>query len=107
MVASLFQVVIGLSGILGLMLRFIGPLTVVPTISLVAIPLFDTAGYYCGKSRSKVFLWLKIGQKHCSYEKFIEIGTNDDSLVQFKLFKWIFGPDFSQFEICNCKLICW
>ena len=36
-VASLFQVVIGATGIVGLFLRFIGPLTIAPTIALIGI----------------------------------------------------------------------
>lgn len=43
MVASLVQVVIGFTGILGLMLRFIGPLAVAPTIALAGLALFDVA----------------------------------------------------------------
>ena len=47
--SSLFQIVIGFGGILGFMLKFIGPLTIAPTIALVGLPLFDTAGYFAGK----------------------------------------------------------
>ena len=43
MVSAIFQVVIGFSGILGLLLRFIGPLTITPTIALVGLSLFGAA----------------------------------------------------------------
>jgi len=48
MVSSIFQIVVGFSGVMGAMLKYIGPLTIAPTISLVGLPLYDTAGYYAG-----------------------------------------------------------
>ncbi|ESO97393.1 hypothetical protein LOTGIDRAFT_231570 [Lottia gigantea] len=43
MIASLFQLVIGCSGLLGVMLRFIGPLTVTPTIAMIGLSIFNPA----------------------------------------------------------------
>ncbi|XP_064648212.1 solute carrier family 23 member 1-like isoform X3 [Lineus longissimus] len=43
MVASIFQIVIGFSGIIGLLLQFIGPLAITPTIALVGLSLFEAA----------------------------------------------------------------
>lgn len=43
MVASLFQVIVGFSGIMGLVLRFIGPLAIAPTIALIGLSLFVEA----------------------------------------------------------------
>uniref|UniRef100_A0A670XPI0 Solute carrier family 23 member 1 n=1 Tax=Pseudonaja textilis TaxID=8673 RepID=A0A670XPI0_PSETE len=40
MVASCFQIFVGFSGLIGFLMRFIGPLTIAPTITLVALPLF-------------------------------------------------------------------
>ena len=40
MVASLFQIVIGFSGLMGFVLRFIGPLAITPTIALTGLSLF-------------------------------------------------------------------
>lgn len=48
MVASCVQMLVGFSGIIGFLMRFIGPLTIAPTISLVALPLFDSAGSNAG-----------------------------------------------------------
>ncbi|XP_045711557.1 solute carrier family 23 member 1-like isoform X2 [Phyllostomus hastatus] len=48
MVASCFQMLVGFSGLLGYLMRFIGPLTIAPTISLVALPLFNSAGNDAG-----------------------------------------------------------
>ena len=48
MVASIFQVFIGATGILGLMLNYIGPLTLAPTITLVSLSLFGPAADFAG-----------------------------------------------------------
>ena len=49
MVASLFQTVLGFSGAVGLLLQFIGPLAVMPTITLVGLALFGAAADFSGK----------------------------------------------------------
>lgn len=43
LVASLLEMFIGFSGLVGYLLRFIGPLTVAPTITLVGMALFPVA----------------------------------------------------------------
>ena len=43
MVASIFQVIIGFSGIVGCVLRFIGPMVIAPTIALAGLSLFGVA----------------------------------------------------------------
>lgn len=48
MVGSLFQVFVGFSGLIGLFMRFIGPLTIAPTISLIGLSLFESAGNSAG-----------------------------------------------------------
>lgn len=45
--ASLVQVLIGLTGVTGILLRFIGPLTIAPTITLIGISLFRTGANQC------------------------------------------------------------
>ncbi|XP_048746232.2 solute carrier family 23 member 2-like isoform X2 [Ostrea edulis] len=47
MLASLTQVLIGSTGLLGWLLRFIGPLTIVPTITLVGLSLIDVSIQFC------------------------------------------------------------
>lgn len=39
--ASLIQVAIGYSGLMGLLLKYISPLTIAPTIALVGLALID------------------------------------------------------------------
>ncbi len=50
MVASLFQVTIGFTGLIGVLLRFIGPLTIAPTITLVGVALFHLGAEHSGTS---------------------------------------------------------
>ncbi|XP_020617462.1 solute carrier family 23 member 2-like isoform X2 [Orbicella faveolata] len=47
-VSSLFQIVIGFTGLIGILLRFIGPLTIAPTITLVGVALFHVAAEHAG-----------------------------------------------------------
>ncbi|XP_036443568.1 solute carrier family 23 member 1 isoform X1 [Colossoma macropomum] len=47
-VSSLVEVVIGLVGLPGLLLNSIGPLTVTPTVSLIGLSVFQTAGERAG-----------------------------------------------------------
>lgn len=49
MVSSLFQILFGLSGLVGVLLRFIGPITVAPTIALVGLSLIDVCALYAGQ----------------------------------------------------------
>nr|XP_055035422.1 solute carrier family 23 member 1 [Misgurnus anguillicaudatus] len=47
-VSSVVEVVIGLTGIPGVLLNAIGPLTVTPTVSLIGLSVFQTAGDRAG-----------------------------------------------------------
>lgn len=58
MMASLFQIFIGFSGVMGFILKFLGPLTICPTIALVGLPLFKTAGFFAGSSWGITFVTL-------------------------------------------------
>ncbi|XP_015764726.1 PREDICTED: solute carrier family 23 member 2-like [Acropora digitifera] len=48
MVSALFQIMIGFTGLVGFLLRFIGPLTIAPTITLVGVALFGIAADHAG-----------------------------------------------------------
>ena len=43
MIASIFQVIIGFSGLMGFVLKFIGPIAITPTITLIGLALFKEA----------------------------------------------------------------
>uniref|UniRef100_A0A667Y914 Si:dkey-106n21.1 n=1 Tax=Myripristis murdjan TaxID=586833 RepID=A0A667Y914_9TELE len=48
LVSSLLQIFLGFSGLVGLVLRFIGPLAIAPTINLIGLSLFIEAGKKSG-----------------------------------------------------------
>uniref|UniRef100_A0A3Q2CYM3 Solute carrier family 23 member 1-like n=1 Tax=Cyprinodon variegatus TaxID=28743 RepID=A0A3Q2CYM3_CYPVA len=48
MVASVLQILVGFSGLIGFLMRFIGPLTIAPTVSLIGLALYDSAGDKAG-----------------------------------------------------------
>jgi len=56
LVASVAQMVIGATGLASVLMRYIGPLTVSPVITLVAVPLFNVAAGYCAKNWWIAFL---------------------------------------------------
>ncbi|TSS60368.1 Solute carrier family 23 member 2 [Bagarius yarrelli] len=66
LVASLLQVVLGLSGLVGFVLKYIGPLAIAPTINLIGLSLFIQAGKksgtHWGISALTVFLILLFSQ---------------------------------------------
>ena len=49
MVASLLEVVMGFTGIVGTLLKYIGPLSICPTIGLLGLSLFKSAGEFAAK----------------------------------------------------------
>uniref|UniRef100_W5N475 Solute carrier family 23 member 2 n=1 Tax=Lepisosteus oculatus TaxID=7918 RepID=W5N475_LEPOC len=65
-VSSLVEVLIGCLGVPGLLLRYIGPLTVTPTVSLIGLSVFqaagDRAGSHWGLSLLSIFLIVLFAQ---------------------------------------------
>ena len=49
MVASLFQVFLGFSGLMGFVLRYIGPLTITPLVALTTLSLFEAGSSFTEK----------------------------------------------------------
>jgi nucleobase transporter 1/2 len=49
MCAALFEVAFGALGIVGRLMRFIGPLCITPTITLLGMSLFKSAAAYGSK----------------------------------------------------------
>ncbi|ELW68800.1 Solute carrier family 23 member 2 [Tupaia chinensis] len=112
------EMLVGFSGLIGFLMRFIGPLTIAPTISLVALPLFDSAGsdagIHWGISAMTIFLivlfsqYLKNvavpvpvygGERKCQTSKFYLFqvfpalqSRDSDSIVQRKNCSLEFAP---------------
>ena len=49
-VASLLPMLLGYTGLVGLMLDYIGPLTIGPAITMIGISTFETAGDYSAQN---------------------------------------------------------
>lgn len=47
-ISSVVELVIGFCGLPGLLLEYIGPLTITPTVSLIGLSVFTTAGDRAG-----------------------------------------------------------
>lgn len=60
MVAAVLEMIIGASGMVSVLLRYIGPLTVAPTIILIGLSVaetgFDLAGKHWGIAAAYVYL---------------------------------------------------
>ena len=68
-VASVIQVIIGATGTMGFLLRYIGPLTITPSISLIGLSLFDVGAdhackYYLIHSNSRFIIAKTLGMQH-------------------------------------------
>lgn len=50
LLAALLEVIIGMTGLIGFLLRWITPLTIGPTIAQLGLSLFKVAGEKAGKS---------------------------------------------------------
>lgn len=56
-VSSVLELLLGLCGLPGLLLDYIGPLTITPTISLIGLSVFTTAGDRAGSHWGLSALW--------------------------------------------------
>ena len=48
--ASLGEVVLGVTGLIGLLVRYIGPLTIAPVITMIALPMVQVAANYAQRN---------------------------------------------------------
>lgn len=65
--SSLFQMAIGFTGLMGFLLRFIGPLTVAPTITLVGLALFEVAAEQAGEGMVEPSWIIKMSFLVCAF----------------------------------------
>ncbi|KPP73653.1 hypothetical protein Z043_107241 [Scleropages formosus] len=104
MVSSLIEMVIGLVGLPGLLLNYIGPLTVTPTVSLIGLSVFQTAGdragTHWGLSLLCIFLIVAFAQYLRNWSLPIPIysrqkGCTTTKVQIFKMFPVRTVPQFS------------
>ncbi|XP_076349421.1 solute carrier family 23 member 2-like isoform X3 [Tachypleus tridentatus] len=93
--ASIFEIVIGFSGVIGIILQWLTPLVIVPTISLIGLSLFEEAASTASKNWGIAIITIlllvlfsqyleNINIPGCSYSR--ERGWKIEKLPVFKLF---------------------
>ncbi|OXB75396.1 UNVERIFIED_CONTAM: hypothetical protein H355_010598 [Colinus virginianus] len=100
-VASCFQIFVGFSGLIGFLMRFIGPLTIAPTITLVALPLFDSAGDKAGQHWGIAFMTISFIVLFSQYLKDVPVPLpsyrrgKKHSIYLFQIFPVLLGLSLS------------
>ncbi|XP_075715508.1 solute carrier family 23 member 1-like [Rhinoderma darwinii] len=106
-VASCFQLFLGFSGLIGLLLRFIGPLSITPTITLIGLSLFGEAGKKCGTHWGIAVITVALIIIFSQYMRHVEV-----PLISYRRGKWKISkyPVFKLFPVllgmCLSWLIC-
>uniref|UniRef100_A0A3Q2XFR1 Si:dkey-106n21.1 n=1 Tax=Haplochromis burtoni TaxID=8153 RepID=A0A3Q2XFR1_HAPBU len=107
LVSSLLQLTLGLSGLVGLVLRYIGPLAIAPTINLIGLSLFTEAGKKSGGHWGIAALTVGLILLFSQY-----LSNVDVPMVSYKNKKWMVFqyPLFKLFSVlfgmCGGWLIC-
>ncbi|KAM5171988.1 solute carrier family 23 member 1-like [Mantella aurantiaca] len=107
-VASLLQLLLGFTGLIGLLLKFIGPLSITPTITLIGLSLFEEAGKKCGAHWGIAALTIALIIIFSQYLRNIEM-----PLVSYSKGKWKIStyPVFKLFPVllgmCLSWLVCY
>eukprot|EP00094_Tigriopus_californicus_P011188 TCALIF_10797-PA protein Name:"Similar to Slc23a1 Solute carrier family 23 member 1 (Mus musculus)" AED:0.17 eAED:0.17 QI:0/0.91/0.84/1/0.83/0.76/13/482/578 len=89
-VASMFQVILGFTGIIGMVLQFITPLTIAPAVSMIGLSLFPAASALASKSWPISLLTIFTMVLFSQYLRNVEIPIpwkkSSGGLALFKLF---------------------
>ncbi|CAE1313501.1 SLC23A1 [Acanthosepion pharaonis] len=100
MVGSLIQIFIGFSGLMEVFLSFVGPLTIMPTITLIGLALFEVATNYSAGQWYIALLTTALICIFSQYMKNIDVpcftykkggGCTKTSLSLFKMFPVLFA----------------
>lgn len=65
MVASVLQILVGFTGLIGFLMRYIGPLTIAPTVSLIGLSVYDSAGAKAGGHWGIAAMYATTGWQRC------------------------------------------
>ncbi|KAK2842698.1 hypothetical protein Q5P01_012898 [Channa striata] len=107
LLSSLLQVILGLSGLVGLVLKFIGPLAIAPTINLIGLSLFTEAGKKSGGHWGIAALTVCLILLFSQY-----LSKVDVPMVAYKDKKWkvfhypLFKLFSALFGMCGGWLVC-
>ncbi|XP_071504502.1 solute carrier family 23 member 1-like [Diadema antillarum] len=105
LVASIFEIVVGLAGITSLFLRFIGPLTITPTIALIGMSLFDMVSSNASQHWGIAGLTLALIAIFSQYLDRVNVPCL--GLGETTRFKVAWFPLFKLFPVVLALLISW
>ncbi|XP_069485439.1 solute carrier family 23 member 1-like [Ambystoma mexicanum] len=107
-VSSVVQLVLGFSGLIGFLLKFIGPLAIAPTITLIGLSLFIEAGKKSGVHWGVTAMTIGLIILFSQYLRAIELPLMSYTKGKWKTFKY---PIFKLFPVllgmCVSWLICY
>ncbi|XP_047205168.1 solute carrier family 23 member 2 isoform X2 [Girardinichthys multiradiatus] len=107
LVASLLQIVLGFSGLVGLVLKFIGPLAIAPTINLIGLSLFIEAGKKCGSHWGIAALTVCLILLFSQYLSKVDVPMIAYKDKKWKVFQYPLFKLFSAlFGMCGAWLVC-
>ncbi|XP_036373532.1 solute carrier family 23 member 2 [Megalops cyprinoides] len=107
LVASLLQLLLGLSGLVGLVLKFIGPLAIAPTINLIGLSLFIEAGKKCGAHWGIAALTVCLILLFSQYLSKVNVPLIAYKDKKWKVFQYPLFKLFSAlFGMCGSWLVC-
>uniref|UniRef100_UPI003AAA2AC8 solute carrier family 23 member 1 n=1 Tax=Centroberyx gerrardi TaxID=166262 RepID=UPI003AAA2AC8 len=107
LVSSLLQIVLGFSGLVGLVLRFIGPLAIAPTINLIGLSLFIEAGKKSGGHWGIAALTVCLILLFSQYLSKVEVPMIAYKDKKWKVFQYPLFKLFSAlFGMCGGWLVC-
>nr|XP_002124192.1 solute carrier family 23 member 1 [Ciona intestinalis] len=104
-VSSCLQILLGLTGAIGFLLRFIGPLTIAPAVALIGLDLFSTA-YGDASTQWGIAMFTSFVLILCSqYLKNVNIPFPHYSMK--KKFTWKKAPIFKMFPVLFALVLAW
>ncbi|XP_055048202.2 solute carrier family 23 member 2 [Misgurnus anguillicaudatus] len=107
LVASMLQLVLGMSGLVGMVLRFIGPLAIAPTITLIGLSLFIQAGQKSGSHWGIAALTVCLIILFSQYLSKVNVPLIAYKDKKWKVFQYPLFKLFSAlFGMCGAWLIC-
>uniref|UniRef100_A0A8C7Z3G3 Si:dkey-106n21.1 n=1 Tax=Oryzias sinensis TaxID=183150 RepID=A0A8C7Z3G3_9TELE len=107
LVSSLLQIFLGLSGLVGFVLKYIGPLAIAPTINLIGLSLFIEAGKKCGGHWGIAALTVCLILLFSQYLSKVNVPMIAYKEKKWKVFQYPLFKLFSAlFGMCGSWLVC-
>ncbi|XP_039665401.1 solute carrier family 23 member 1 isoform X3 [Perca fluviatilis] len=107
LVSSLLQIVLGFSGLVGLVLKYIGPLAIAPTITLIGLSLFIEAGKKSGGHWGIAALTVCLILLFSQYLSKVDVPMIAYKDKKWKVFQYPLFKLFSAlFGMCGAWLVC-